>query len=63
MTIQTKFQPALIDIFPPFKAKMEAYTKLVATDPEAAEPLFIEAQAIAQAFHAGAEYGRTRAGR
>jgi len=48
----------LADVYPPFAQKMEEYRRIAERDLRAAERVFAEAQEMARAWNAGAEYER-----
>jgi hypothetical protein len=56
MTTQAKIGPSLVEVYPPFAEKLRQYNRLLKRNPERAEAIFAEAQIIAHAFRAGAEY-------
>lgn len=57
-TIQPAAPTSLADVYPPFRDKMAEYERIAARDGRKAEEVFAEAQTIAKAFWAGAEYQR-----
>ena len=57
MSTRTKIGPSLCELYPPFAVKLAEYNRLLERDPGAAELKFLEAQVIAKAWRAGAEYG------
>lgn len=56
----SRIGPALTEVCPAFKAKLDEYNRLLRRDPVQAEVVFAEAQAIARRYRQEQTRGRAR---